>query len=492
MCELLARRLRLDEGRSGCCATPARCTTSGRSPSRTRSCSSGTLHRPGAAHDATPRRDRPPAPGGSWSRFSSWRRRCARPPRALGRKRLSPTVSPERRFRSRGALPRSPTSSTRSPPTASIARRCPSRRRSRRCESSEGASSTRWSSTCSRTSSARRGTRPMSTATRRRRGVERGAGARQAAHRDRDLPTKARAKVSSGNSTTPAGRGARVRGRARPQRDRGGAGEALRAVRRLAARERLCRRARPPLARCPVRLRRGQGRLRARTWCDGTGDSHADVRLVADAAGSVEAVAVGRSSASEVAIPFQAWMASRASSTLSRSGWACRGRQERRWCRSPRCSESGWPRPVRAWTPTSEISCASVFTPLATRYRRNRRALDATDRPDPRPLVRTARPLARGRRPAEADQLWRRHDVHLEPLAAEILMRLERTAEAHVTSSVVERSGSASTTGRPSAWSCSRSRGGGPSACSRGRCGPCSDEGSPRGSHPLRAAPPPR
>ena len=33
---------------------------------------------------------------------------------------------------------------------------------------------------------------------------------------------------------------------------------------------------------------------------------------------------------------------------------------------------------------------------------------------------------------------WRRHDVHLEPLDAEVLMRLERTAEAHVTSSVVE------------------------------------------------------
>ena len=32
---------------------------------------------------------------------------------------------------------------------------------------------------------------------------------------------------------------------------------------------------------------------------------------------------------------------------------------------------------------------------------------------------------------------WRRHDVHLEPLDAEILVRLERTADAHVTSSVV-------------------------------------------------------
>ena len=32
---------------------------------------------------------------------------------------------------------------------------------------------------------------------------------------------------------------------------------------------------------------------------------------------------------------------------------------------------------------------------------------------------------------------WRRHDVHLEPLDAEILVRLERTADAQVTSSVV-------------------------------------------------------
>ena len=32
---------------------------------------------------------------------------------------------------------------------------------------------------------------------------------------------------------------------------------------------------------------------------------------------------------------------------------------------------------------------------------------------------------------------WRRHDVHLEPLDAEMLMRLERTTDAHVTSSVV-------------------------------------------------------
>ena len=72
------------------------------------------------------------------------------------------------------------------------------------------------------------------------------------------------------------GRRARVRGRARTQRDRGGAGEALRAVRRLAARERLCGRARPPLARRPVRLRGGQGRLRAEARCDGAGDPHAD------------------------------------------------------------------------------------------------------------------------------------------------------------------------------------------------------------------------
>ena len=32
---------------------------------------------------------------------------------------------------------------------------------------------------------------------------------------------------------------------------------------------------------------------------------------------------------------------------------------------------------------------------------------------------------------------WRRHDVHLEPLDAELLIRLERTTDAHVTSSVV-------------------------------------------------------
>ena len=50
----------------------------------------GSLHRPGAAHDATPCRDRPPAPerlvvGGSRAGGDD----CARPPRALGRKRLS-------------------------------------------------------------------------------------------------------------------------------------------------------------------------------------------------------------------------------------------------------------------------------------------------------------------------------------------------------------------------------------------------------------------
>jgi diguanylate cyclase (GGDEF)-like protein len=32
---------------------------------------------------------------------------------------------------------------------------------------------------------------------------------------------------------------------------------------------------------------------------------------------------------------------------------------------------------------------------------------------------------------------WRRHDVHLEPFDAELLVRLERTTESHVTSSVV-------------------------------------------------------
>ena len=85
---------------------------------------------------------------------------------------------------------------------------------------------------------------------------------------------------------------------------------------------------------------------------------------------------------------------------------------------------------------------------------------------------------------------WRRHDVHLEPLDAEILMRLERTTDAHVTSSVVR--GAA---GRPRrridrvpdrAAASRRRRPRRPPHRAARR--PCSDQGSPRGGDAVRTA----
>ena len=197
------------------------------------------------------------------------------------------------------------------------------------------------------------------------------------------------------------GRRARVRGRPRTQRDRGGSGEALSAVRWLAARKRLCSRARPPVARCPVRLRGGQGRLRAEARCDGAGDPHADDPARRGRGGEhrLRCCDGQHRLRGRDPVPGRGRRCGRAQRGVDRDEPAPVGRSDTRAaCLAARRAGGREPR-------RPGLQCRRPRAPLRPRQlapgnRRDRRALDTNDRPDPRPLVRAARPLARGRRPS--------------------------------------------------------------------------------------------
>ena len=139
-----------------------------------------------------------------------------------------------------------------------------------------------------------------------------------------------------------------------------------------------------------------------------------------------------------MAIPFQAGGDVAGVLNVESIGVSLPGRRERRSCPSPRCSESAWPRAGRAWTPTSaDLVRLCVH---ASSLRGIGAIAELSTRTTARILGLSSAQLDLWREDDVRPRLvsfWRRHDVHLEPLDAEILVRLERTADAQVTSSVV-------------------------------------------------------
>ena len=170
------------------------------------------------------------------------------------------------------------------------------------------------------------------------------------------------------------------------------------------------------------------------------------IQLVADVSGRRRLLAATGSVTAEVAIPFQAGdRHRRAFSPWSRSAVACPARQVRRSCHSPRCSESVSPRVGRAFD--SNVEDLVRLCVHAARCAASARSQSSATRTTARILGLSSAQLDLWREDDIQPRLvsfWRRHDVHLEPLDAELLVRLERTADAHVT---VERRGGAA--GRP-------------------------------------------
>jgi diguanylate cyclase (GGDEF)-like protein len=162
------------------------------------------------------------------------------------------------------------------------------------------------------------------------------------------------------------------------------------------------------------------------------------IQLVADAAGNVEAVAARRSIASEVAIPFQTvdgvagvLNVESIGMSLPRSAGATlvplASLLGERVAETREGLDSNVGDLVRLCVHASSLRGIGAIAELSTRTTArilglSSAQLDLWREDDVRPRLIS---------------FWRRHDVHLEPLDAEILMRLERTAEANVTSSIV-------------------------------------------------------
>jgi len=162
------------------------------------------------------------------------------------------------------------------------------------------------------------------------------------------------------------------------------------------------------------------------------------IQLVADAAGNVDFIAATGSITSEVAVPFQAGNGvagvlnvESIGMRLPRSAGATlvplASLLGERVAESRESVDSNVGDLVRLCVHASSLRGIGAIAELSTRTTArilglSSAQLDLWREDDVRPRLVS---------------FWRRHDVHLEPLDAELLVRLERTAGAQVTSSVV-------------------------------------------------------